>query len=183
MAWDSTMRFAPENKTDSQMAHIVFSRFANGDTKDGTKYSLGGLYVHPVTTMVSKKALRILKNKAGDEIWAENAKGIDYRRVNADFSKKFSEELTREHIIPVEALYQYFLEKYQNHELSEQVILDFMPKLNIALITKEENEKLNAKGLNKKMPDGWWETSNHDPLERYRQAGLDDSIWADFVSP
>ena len=181
MAWDSTMRFTPENKTDLQMAHIVFSRFTNGDTKDGTKYSLGGLYVHPVTTMVSKKALGILKTKFGNEILAENGIGIDYHWVNTKFGK-VSKEVTREHVIPIEALYQYFLQKYRVRELSEQTILDFMPKLHIAIIAKEENAKLKERGLNKKMPEGWWETSNHDPLERYRQAGLGDSIWADFES-
>ena len=55
MAWDSTM--IKEGKSIDQRVHIVYSRFTNGDTKDGTKYSLGGLYVRKVTSYVSRNAL------------------------------------------------------------------------------------------------------------------------------
>ena len=51
MAWDSTMK--REGKSDNQMAHIVYSRFENGDTKAGVMYSLGGLYVRHYVTLVS----------------------------------------------------------------------------------------------------------------------------------
>ena len=53
MAWDPTM--IKEGKTIAQRAHIVYSRFKEGDTKDGTKYSLGGLYVRKVVSYVSKR--------------------------------------------------------------------------------------------------------------------------------
>ena len=86
--------------------------------------------------------------------------------------------VTLEHVIPVESLYGHLVQL--GDRLSEKTILAIIPKLEIAIITKEENKKLVAAGLNSRMPVGWWEVKSKDPLDRYRAAGLIDSIWVDF---
>lgn len=169
MAWDSTMRIV-EGKTDEEMAHIVYTRFVNGDTKSGTKYSLGGLYVHQFVTKVSKSACqRILRV---DPQAVVQGKGVEYRRLQV---RKMG--ITREHVIPLSALYGFFLKLYKCAELSEKHILDFMPKLKIALISNEENKQFARVHLTRNMPNGWWENGAVDPFERYRAAGLNDDIW------
>lgn len=171
MSWDSTMRSKKERKDDAQMAHIVFSRFESRDTKDGTKYSIGGLYVRPVVTRVSKGALKQIKEKNLEAY--SPGEGIIYSKL-----KVTKAEVTREHVIPVEELYKHFVELYERHSLTERYIRSLIPKLEIAIITCKENKKLVDAGLNSKMPDGWWSGKTLDPLDRYREAGLRDAIWA-----
>ena len=125
---------------------------------------------------VSIKALSIIRNNVPNAVIP--GKGVDY---DYDKSRK-GLGIIREHVIPVEALFQYFEELHKKHALTEQTILDFLPKLEIAIITKEENKKFKG-GLSNKMLDGWWESSARDPFDRYRAAGLDDSIWATELLP
>jgi len=166
MAWDSTMRTV-EGKTDQEMAHIVYSRFTNGDTKDGIKYSLGGLYVHPFVTRVSREALEGIVRINRQAL--VSGRGVDYKKLQV---KKMG--ITREHVIPVAELYEHLASM---PKLTEQYILDFIPRLQIALISDAENEKLKKAHLNSAMPQNWWKSPDLDPFDRYRAAGLDDSIW------
>lgn len=172
MAWDATMRTV-ENKTDEEMAHIVYTRFTSGDTKDGIKYSLGGLYVRKVVTCVSHKALKgILQWNPKVLIEENGVKGIDYKKLEV-----MKMGVTREHIIPVSELYSHLATCYRDGTLTEAYILEMMKTLEIALISKEEDQMLRDAHLNKSMPKGWWEKLDRDPLDRYRAAGLSDEIW------
>lgn len=173
MPWDTSMKTRePEEK-----AHIVFTRFACPDTKLGIKYSLGGLYVQSIVKHVSVNALSIIRNNIPNAVIP--GEGVDYDLVKD--SKRLG--ITREHVIPVEDLFNHFYDLNQAHTLTEKTILDFLPKLEIAIITAEENEKLRAAGLSKKMPKDWWESKTLDPFERYRAAGLDNGIWATEFLP
>lgn len=98
--------------------------------------------------------------------------GVDYDLVTD--SKRLG--ITREHVIPVEDLFQYFEGLHKKNALTEQTILDFLPKLEIAIITAEENKKFKG-GLSNKMPPGWWDSTDLDPFGRYRAVGLEDGIW------
>lgn len=170
MAWDSTMRSESEHKSDWEMAHIVYSRFVNGDTKDGIKYSLGGLYVHPIVKHVSVSALNNIEGVNPDAIVP--GEGVDYTKLQVE-----KMGVTREHVIPVVELFDYFDEMRKQLKLTEKSILKFMPKLEIALITVEENNKLKDAHLSSSMPKGWWKSCKRDPFDRYREAGLGDDIW------
>lgn len=167
MPWDSSMKeLSPERK-----ARIVFTRFACPDTKSGIKFSLGGLYVQKIVKHVSVKALSIIRNNIPDAVLP--GEGVDYDLVKD--SKRLG--ITRDHVIPVEDLFQRFDALNKAHALTTQTILDFLPKLEIAIITTEENRKFRG-GLSARMPPGWWESKALDPFDRYRAAGLDDGIWA-----
>ncbi len=162
-----------EHKSNKEMARIVFSRFQNGDTKDGIKYSLGGLYVYKYVKLVSKDALQLIKKNNPEAL--VTGKGIDYTKLRVTKAM-----VMREHIIPVASLYQHLADK--GEKLTEGYILKIMPLLEIALITKEQNKKLKQAGLNSKMLEGWWTSKERNPLDRYRYAGLLDEIWAkEFV--
>lgn len=170
MAWDSTMRIK-EGKTDEAIAHIIMAKFECGDTKDSIKYSLGGLYVRPIVQFVSKSALREIKRVNPNAV--KKGEGVLYEALQVS-----AMNVTREHIIPVGELFSHFNKMYEKSKLTEKYILKFMQKLHIAVITKEENKKFSSAHLTRFMPKGWWGTKDLDPLDRYRVAGLDDSIWA-----
>lgn len=171
MAWDSTMRIV-EHKTDEEMARIVYTRFTSGDTKDATKYSIGGLYVHPYVKYVSRKALANIEEQNPNII---SKLGVEYAKMQVK-----AMGITREHTIPVAETYRYFKKLFDEGRLSEDEILGFMPKLFMAVITEEENKLFSKVHLCRTMPVGWWESKELDPLKRYRDAGLGDDIWAKF---
>ena len=172
MAWDSTLRII-EKKSEQEIAHIVMTKFQCGDTKDSIKYTLGGLYVRPTVSYVSKDAIRLIMAK--NPAVVEKGAGVCYRKLKVE-----AVGVTREHIIPVSELYEHFKELFENSKLTERYILKFMKKLHIAVISDEENNAFSKAHLTRKMPEGWWSTKDLDPLARYRAAGLDDSIWAKF---
>ena len=170
-----------EGKTIDQRVHIVYSRFTNGDTKNGTKYSLAGLYVRKVISYVSKNALENILRVFPNALVYDN----NNRRIGVDYLKVQPEKcgVTREHMLPGEEAYKYFSRLYRERHLTEDVIRAFMPKLHIAFITKEENKRFSAVRLTKKMSVGWWNTTALDPLDRYRAAGLANDIWVeDFLN-
>lgn len=169
MAWDSTMRIV-EHKTDKEIAHIIMTKFECGDTKDSIKYSLGGLYVRPIVKYVSRNALKEITRINPNAV--EKGEGVIYKTLQVNVMN-----VTREHIIPVGELFCHFDEMYKKSKLTEKYVLKFMQKLYIAVITKEENKKFSCAHLTRYMPEGWWGSKNKDPLDRYRAAGLDDSIW------
>ena len=164
MAWDTTIKGKNENKSDVQIAQILCTRFKIGDTKRSLMFSLGGLYEEDYITLISKSALEKIDRKA---IFPE--RGIKRSRVSPE-----SCGVTFEHIIPIAALYDYFDKNRKC--LTDQMILDVIPLLKLAIITNDENEKLEAAKLQSEMPVGWWESENRDPLERYRKAKM-GSIW------
>jgi len=171
MPYDQTLRTT--GKTDKQVAKITLSKFEVGDTKLSTKFTVGGLYILKKFTCVSKKALAVLKKENPKAVLAD---GIDGWKMKS--LKKL--KITREHVIPVDDLYLHFKKLFDEKKLNEKTLLNWLPKLFIGVITEEENKKLVAAGLNKKMPEGWWESDSLDPLDRYRAAGLDDDIWVDW---
>ena len=130
------------------------------------------MYVRQYVKYVSKKALA----RIDDPDVIVPGKGVDYWKLGG-FKKH---KITREHIIPVSVLYDHLLKLYKQSKLTESYIVKLIPKLQIAVITKEEEQKLKDAHLNSSMPgrDAWWNSRNLDPLKRYRAAGLDDSIWA-----
>lgn len=191
MAWDSTLH---REKTVDERISIVYSRFAAGDTADGTKYSLGGLYVHRVVSYVSKRALENLINAANAKNLSEadlfefdangNKVGVIYNRLTPKDCG-----ITREHVIPVNETYNYLCNCFRDTNLiadrrrNEQIIRKLFPKLHIAYITTDEDRRLSNYHLQRRMPDGWWTSSNLDPLDRYRCAELGDDIWVkDFLN-
>lgn len=104
----------------------------------------------------------------------EEGKGVVYSKVQPKMMG-----ITREHIVPVESLYAHLVAKKERGRLSVRYIFNLIKKLEIALITNKENKEFSAVKLNRKMPEGWWDRplKEREPLDRYRMAGLDDSIW------
>lgn len=169
MAWDSTMRKPCENKSDDQIARVILSCFENGNTRDGTKYSIGGMYVRPMVSYVSKNALAAIGK--GSDVFVPNV-GVRYFKLQV---KKMG--VTREHMIPIRETYMHLKSQYNKKRLTAKYLRRLMPKLCIAIITKEEDEKLSSNGYSRKMPAGWSMSGNFHPLDRYRAAGLTDDIW------
>lgn len=178
MPWDSTMRVAEKGKkkrTDADLAHIIYSHFESGDTKDGIKYSIGGLYVHEYVRYVSKEAWKLIADK--DRSVVDGNKGVEYAKL-----KVRDMQVTREHVIPVSVVYDHLREKYDEGLLTEEYILQIMPKLFLAVITREENKKLSEAGYRSKIPADEWLPFKYDPLLRYEESKL-GNIWVKSCLP
>ncbi len=171
------MRVAEKGKkkrSDADLAHIIYSHFESGDTKDGIKYSLGGLYVHEYVRHVSKKAWKNIAAKDPEAV-ADPSKGVVYSRL-----KVRDMEVTREHVIPVAVVYDHLKEKYDAGLLSKEYIMQIMPKLFLAVITRDENGKLSK--YKSSIPGGKWRPFKYDPLLRYKESRLGD-IWVKSCLP
>lgn len=172
MPWDGSLRIC--GKSDEEIAKIVISRFKSDDTKVSTKFTIGGLYTTKKIVLCSKEALEALKSDGSKAICSDGL-------ISSKLYRLEKLHITREHIVPIEALYQNFKKLYEAGKLDVKTLIDvWFPRLKMALITDEQNKMLNRAGFKKKMPEGWWESKNLDPLDRYREAGLDDSIWVEW---
>lgn len=167
MAWDDTM-------DQLKKSHIVYSRFKAGDTKNGIRYSLGGLYVRRVVSYVSNAALRKIKKKAPKALAYDKSGtcvGVYYHRIRPE---EFG--VRREHMIPISAAYLHLQKLFEGKKLSERYIARLCSKLHIACIADDQDNRLNRKSR-QCAPSGWWKMSPANRLKRYRDAGLGDEIW------
>ena len=164
-----------EKKDDATLARIICSHFESGDTKDGIKYSIGGLYVREYVRYVSKEAWKLIADK--DRSAVDGSKGVVYSKL-----KVRDMQVTREHVIPVAVVYDHLKEKYDEGSLTEEYILQIIPKLFLAVITREENKKLSEAGYRSDIPGGKWQPFKYDPLLRYEESELDD-IWVKSCLP
>lgn len=189
MAWDTSLRGSVEHRTNHQIAKLIYDLFCCKNTKLGIKYTLGGAYVSSTFGKVSKKALALIRKNAREQKkgWTKNCfcdEGVLYTEFpksrkpdkNGRMVIDKEQSVTIEHTIPVEALYEELNRRHANGSLTVEYIERLLPKMYVALIRDDENDKLVRARLNSRMPDGWWDTRDLDPMERYRSAGLGD-IW------
>ena len=77
-------------------------------------------------------------------------------------------EIVYDHAIPFRYIEAELLDLA---EVTPQAVADVLEKkCVVALITTEEDRKLNAAGLSSKMPENW---DGLDPLARYKAVGID----------
>ena len=74
--------------------------------------------------------------------------------------------VTVEHAIPVNVLFTFFWDAETPDDM--QAIIDAYA---VAVVTKEEDERLNAAGLRETMPLGWW--FGDDALARWNKANIE----------
>lgn len=74
--------------------------------------------------------------------------------------------VTVDHAIPIKVLFSLFWEAETPGDM--QAIVDAYA---VAVITTEENERLNAAGLKVAMPNGW--RLGDDPLARWNKVGIE----------
>ena len=84
-------------------------------------------------------------------------KGISNPNYNYVYDKKAHPEyknLTNEHTIPVCVIVDYLLDT-NNGGWTEESLADFLEKVSgVAIVTMDENKRLNDAGLRSKLPDG-----------------------------
>ena len=109
----------------------------------------------------------------------EQLKDIPNPKYNYVYDKKAHpeyENLTSEHTIPACVIVDYLLDT-NNDSWTEKSLADFLEKLSgVALVTNDEDKRLNDAGLRSKLPDG---TTLADILNgktehtiRYKVAGV-----------
>lgn len=164
MAWDATLCELPVK----ERARIVCSRFECGDTKLGIKFSLAGLAFHGRFTMISEDAYRLLSKKIPQAIVGNSIRPM-----------KFGNQFRVEHVIPTEIVYRHLLKKSEEGVLTveyiERLVLD---KLDCAIITKEEDDRLTKLKLRNNMSKEWSDIDDGDPLDRYKLADIKLHKWA-----
>ena len=74
--------------------------------------------------------------------------------------------VTVEHAIPVKVLFGIFWDAQEDRDMSK--IIDAYA---VAVVTKEEDERLRDAGLGQSMPDGW--RFGDDPLARWRMVEIE----------
>ncbi|MCA9678720.1 MAG: hypothetical protein KC464_27070 [Myxococcales bacterium] len=82
--------------------------------------------------------------------------------------------VVHEHVVPRSLLTDYVL---KHERMTAEAICEFLRHHCLsAVVTREQDGVLNARGLREKMPDGWcW---GGDPWVRYREVGLfDELLW------
>lgn len=128
-----------------------------------------------------------LKKKAKDFPGIfENKKGVVYKKIQPE---KFG--VTREHNIPIKAVFKHLDELNKNGKLTEEYICNIQRKLSIMLVSKNyDNKKKNKKkGIDQKvvdedtllrsvqvsqsMPENWDKKKDWDMFARYKLAGID----------
>ena len=112
--------------------------------KDVLSFIVGSLCVRSEHRYISKDAKAQLK-------------GISNPNCNYIYNKKAHPEyknLTNEHTIPVCVIVDYLLDT-NNGGWTEESLADFLEKVSgVAIITMDENKRLNDAGLQRKLPDG-----------------------------
>ena len=143
-------------------AYIIHQKFMMDDTKSSIKYSIGGLSDSELYTYVSEDALVWLKQNMPEVV---SPNGIRHQGA-------YSKNIRIEHAVPSKLVYDYLQQLKGMGKLTEKSIEDLLDgTLICALITAEEDARLNKLGLNHKMPDGKPFTEC-EPLCRYKAAGV-----------
>jgi len=151
MAYDAS----PELRefTAEKKARLLLALYAGnlGLSERTLRYFLGGCYLPSKKDSVdiSKKAFDILKSNKPK--WVKNDKAY----LNSSQLPK-GLGLTIEHMVPIVYMHKYI--KSQWESLSEEDLKTLIEKyFKIAIITKDENDSLNAKefDIKDKMPRGW----------------------------
>lgn len=142
-------------------ADIIFKKMIlDCDTKEGIKYSIAGAVFDNQVTNLSEEAFKVIQAK-----YSENL------HTNFFFSNRTYQDLRIEHVIPVEFIYQAFLDKLKANTLSKDFILQVIQRACIALITPEEDKLLNKAKFRKSMPAGF-NIEKDDPFIRYQKSGI-----------
>ena len=143
-------------------AYIIHQKFMMDDTKSSIKYSIGGLSDSELYTYVSEDALVWLKQNMPEVV---SPNGIRHQGA-------YSKNIRIEHAVPSKLVYDYLQQLKGMGKLTEKSIEDLLDgTLICALITAEEDARLNKLGLNHKMPDGKPFTEC-EPLCRYKAADI-----------
>jgi len=104
-----------------------------------------------------------------------------FRRLwNREIKKRSKEKenksemaLRYEHVIPTAFCYKRIFELYKNDQFDLEVFKSMFKDISVCFILKEEDKRLNEKGLKEKMPDKWdW---GDDPFARYKKCGI--KVW------
>lgn len=138
----------PRYRTKSQISADV-ARILKSKLHHGTKFAVLAEVVWVWSEFEGKYQ--------GCKYWSERA-----LRVRND-----SKILVHDHIVPKKIVYDML---FGLGAPSARAVRRILRRFCIgAIITREEDQRLNALGLRSRMPDGW---DGRDPWARYRKAGV-----------
>ena len=177
MAWDHVLH----NRKISDIVEIVCSRFESEDTDEGKEFSIGGAAIREVISLVSNDAYEKIASMETPRRKRIGSDGCCYR--TDEYGGKYG--LVFEHVVPNKVVRELLDAHWKSCKASgkmmdRDLVKKIIEKLQVALITAEENKLLNAVHKDT-MPDKNW-LDKGDVLGRYRAAfGKSfDKMWHKF---
>lgn len=126
---------------------------------------------HPAVKHHIRAAIREASNHVGNCSGTPKQSAHYMSRVAEALMMKGSfDTLVAEHVVPVSELNQLIvnLPNQSAHEIAE-VLRKYAIR---AVITSEEDKRLKNAGLQKVMPEGWYQTASLNPFARYEDVQI-----------
>jgi hypothetical protein len=105
-------------------------------------------------------------------------KSATYRSIAANGKRWGRREVVYDHVVP----YRYELAALMElSKVTSDTVRAVLEKYDVAaIITREEDDRLTAAGLQSKMPDGW---DGIDSLARYKAVGIEIAENLEYPNP
>lgn len=174
MPWPTDMI----QNTVEQNAELLVETFKSKvATKAIKKFVLSGFALRGYSLPNRKKKVlgfQTLSKNAYNLITAKHPEWIHNDMFVKLGGEAYELGLRIEHIIPTEVAYKHILQMVEQDKFDvEYVMAVLAPQFQCALVTKEDDAKLNKAGLRAKMPEGWSFDNCDDMFERYKQTGIE----------
>lgn len=126
--------------------------------KDLFRFMLGGAVGSPTLRFMSEEAWKMWKQCWPKDVYADGCRGTHHK------------DSILEHVVPTVVLSSWLLDNRQQLSLDDiKVVLARCP---VAVITKDEDNKLRIAGLARRMPRDDFNCMSDDPFLRYRAANI-----------
>ena len=125
---------------------------------DIVDYVVAGAVIDKTIVHFSEAAVDVLKK---NNMSLDNDRSMKLKHVKG---------LVIEHVVPVKVLRSWLMDR--RNAISLEEIEEALRLCPVAMITVDENKKLNAAGFCSKMPDGEYDVLSGNPWTRYRAAGI-----------
>ena len=122
------------------------------DKKDPLSKGYKGVLAFIMSSLCVRSEYRYISDGAKEQL--KGTPNPNYNYIYKKSAHKDYKELTSEHPIPVSVIVDYLLDT-NNDDWTEERLADFLEKVSgIAVVTMDENKKLNKAGLQRKLPNG-----------------------------
>ena len=152
MAWTGNFKNASYEERAKFLLSYLKMRPKPFDKKKPLSKGYKSVLAYIVGSLCVRKEHRYISKDAKAQL-----KGISNPNYNYIYNKKAHpeyKELTNEHTIPVCVIVDYLLDT-NNDSWTEESLADFLEKVSgVAIVTMDENKKLNKAKLRYKLPAG-----------------------------
>lgn len=152
-----------KSKFAKELVHLIDMGFTYGKVGELFRVAINRIY--PAQIHLAGKNKKINDNLKNVEYISKELK--DRLDKGEEF---FIGEISQDHVVPICEILKFWEENKNN--LTDNFVENSLRKaLHVCIITKEENAKLNAAKLARRMPENWnW--NKDDIFTRYEKVGI-----------